>query len=308
MRDPVNASAMAGPVTAGRAARGRLVVLLGVSIVLSACASSRVGVSASGSGPMIRSKTISIGESKIIVQGPKGFCIDPKTSQDGGDIAFVLLASCQATSSAWNAPRPAVKALLTASVMAGGEGMSPIPASASQLDRFFRSETGRTALSRASDPATVKVLDTFQQDATYFIRASDNSLGVVPGADQQYWRAYFDIKGQIASVSVIGLRAERLAPDRGLGVLRDFVAEMRRVNGVSQPAAGVRVAADTVQTGAVAGTGAVIRPETVAPAAPPRPDVTPAARAPAAAATARTPRRAGPANFWRLGLLRKIFN
>ncbi len=308
MPGPVDASALAGPGAGGGAAgKRRLVVLLVASMVLSACASSRVGVSSSRGGPMIRSKTITVGDSRIVVQGPRGFCIDPKTSQDGADIAFVLLASCQATSSAWNAPRPGVKALLTASVMAGGEGMSPISASASRLDGFFRSETGRTALSRTADPATVKVLDTFQQDATYFIHASDNSLGVVPGADNQYWRAYFDLKGQLVSVSAIGLRSDPIAPDRALELVRDFVAEMRRANGVSQPTAApeqriARAAVpvdDTTPTPAAAPVAAPVKPTAQVGPAPVEPAVVPPTGA---------RRRVGPGNFWRLGLLRKIFN
>lgn len=177
--------------------------------------------------------TILVGGREIQIKGPRGFCIDNETSQVGGDLAFVLLGNCQVVSPSFGAQSPNVKALLTASISASDGSDSSIVGSLNSMDQFFRSETGRTALSRSSDPSSVEVLETFSADEIYFIRASDTSEGIVPGAADDYWRAYFDLHDQIVSVSVIGFETDPIAPDVGLTTLREFVHLIRDQNGVA---------------------------------------------------------------------------
>lgn len=165
------------------------------------------------------------------------------------DLAFVLLGSCRVVSKRAFAPSPKVKALLTASV-SGGDAGGSIASSLTSMDRFFRSEDGRSALSRSADPGTVRVLETFQQDETFFLRASDNSVGVVPGAADDYWRAYFDLNEQIVSVSVIGFKKDPITPDTGLTTLREFANLIKTKNGgVAAPitVAAIEPVEDTVQ-------------------------------------------------------------
>jgi hypothetical protein len=195
---------------------------------LSACASSpRLGAVSRGASP---SSTIEVAGRTLNINGPPGFCIDRQTSQIGNDLAFVLLGSCKVVSPRAFAPSPTVKALLTASVSGGEEGGS-IANSLTSMDSFFRSEDGRTALSRSSDPGTVRVLNTFQQDDMFFLRASDSSAGVVPDAADDYWRAYFDLNEQIVSVSVIGFKNDPISPDTGLTTLREFSNLIKSQNG-----------------------------------------------------------------------------
>lgn len=177
-----------------------------------------------------RDETIQVGGRDVIIAAPRGFCIDREVSQIGGDTAFVLLGSCQAVSGSRRGAAPPYKALLTASVSAATEN-GQVADSLNGMDRFFRSETGLTALSRDADPTRVEVLETFQQDDMFFLRARDTSTGVVPGAASDYWRAYFDLPGQIVSVSVIGFADDPLAPEKGLEIVREFAGMIRQRNG-----------------------------------------------------------------------------
>jgi hypothetical protein len=195
---------------------------------LSACASSpRLGAVSRGPSP---SDKIEVAGRVLNIKGPPGFCIDRQSSQIGDDLAFVLLGSCKVVSKRAFASSPKVKALLTASVSGGEEGGS-IASSLTSMDSFFRSEDGRTALSRSADPGTVKVLETFQQDDMFFLRARDSSAGVVPDAADDYWRAYFDLNDQIVSVSVIGFKKDPITPDTGLTTLREFSNLIKSENG-----------------------------------------------------------------------------
>lgn len=196
---------------------------------LTACAPARLG----RSGPAPTQKTtIQVSSKNLTIQGPPGFCVDNSITEVQADNAFVLLGSCAVVSPTSRAPEPDVRALLTASVSGAGQGQSSIRASVATMDRFFRSEDGRTALSRNSDPGTVQVLDTFHKDGMFFIRASDSSQGLVPGASDDYWRAYFDLNDQIVSVSVIGFKSAPLNPDQGLLTLRQFAQTILTSNGV----------------------------------------------------------------------------
>ena len=207
-----------------------IVLLLAAS--LTACGSSRLGTaspkSTTGNTPK---DTVRVSGRDVIVKGPQGFCIDRESSQLGGDLVFVLLGSCRVVAPSAFAASPNVKALLTAS-LSGTASDGTIAGSMNSMDQFFRSDDGRTALSRASDPGTVQVLETFQQDDTFFIRAIDNSEGIVPGAADDYWRAYFDLNEQIVSVSVIGFEDDPISPDTGLSTLRQFSHSLKTQNGI----------------------------------------------------------------------------
>lgn len=200
---------------------------------------SIVGLSACGGGRFPTStptktsskSTISVSGQDVIIAGPPGFCMDETVSQMGVDTAFVVLGNCAIVKPGGRGQQPKIKALLTASVSGSSQYGAPLTTTADSLDQFFRSETGRTALSRVSDPTSVTILDSFENGGAYYLRASDTSPGVVPDASHDYWRAYFDLKGQLVSVSVIGFTSSPLAPATGLDTVREFTRTMRLANG-----------------------------------------------------------------------------
>lgn len=211
---------------------------LALFLFLAGCGVARFGGGSGGAergafspSTASRSSVIDVAGRDIVIKGPPGFCVDKSLSQIGGDTAFVLLGNCRAVSPRGGGGTPAVRALLTASISNAGEG-GGVSESTVDMDRFFRSETGRTALSRESDPGTVTVMESFESDGMYFLRARDTSPGIVPGAADDYWRAYFDLSGQIASVSVIGFTDKPLSPEKGLSTLRQFANLIREENGV----------------------------------------------------------------------------
>lgn len=213
---------------------------LGLLLFLAGCGAARFGGgggTADGGGRSFTpsastSSSIEVAGREIVIKGPEGFCVDKSLSQTGGDTAFVLLGNCRVVSPGRGGGQPRVKALLTASVSGSGAG-GGVRDSTASMDRFFRSDTGRTALSRESDPGTVEVLETFENDGMFFLRARDTSPGIVPGAADDYWRAYFDLSGQIVSVSVIGFADKPLSPAKGLSTLREFADLIRSSNGAA---------------------------------------------------------------------------
>ena len=208
----------------------RIAALIAGVATLSACGGGfRVPEVTRTSPPAMQ--TVTVSKRQLVIAAPQGFCVDRQASQLESDPAFVLFGNCAAISDRSGALQPQVKALLTASVSQNGSG-TPIRDTLPALDGFFRSEDGRAALSRDGDPARVEVLDSFQQDDTYFIHATDTSDPVAPGTANEYWRAYFDVEDQIVSVSVIGFTERPLSPDESLLTLRKFANRIRENNGL----------------------------------------------------------------------------
>lgn len=192
----------------------------------------RSGVETTRSARPTDELTINAESRDVIIKGPRGFCVDKDASQTDTDPAFVLLGNCAALGRGFNLRQPEVRALLTASVSNGGsEGMvaNTMPA----LDQFFRSDDGKAALSRSSDPETVQILDTFAQEDSYFLHAEDTSPAIVPGAANGYWRSYFDVGDQIVAVSVIATTEQPLSPEQSLNLVKSFANEIRAANGLA---------------------------------------------------------------------------
>lgn len=211
----------------------KVTVILMLFAGLASCTSARLGGTGVRNHAGSASSSIRIADKDVVIEGPRGFCIDRQASKIGGDTAFVLLGNCRIVSRDDNAPSPAVRALLTASVSTRDPNGARVADSLIEMNRFFRSEAGRAALSRSADPATVKVLDTFQQDDTFYLRALDTSDGIIPGDTDDYWRAYFDVDLQMVSVSVVGLESDPITADQGLRTVREFAGTIRRRNGAT---------------------------------------------------------------------------
>ena len=204
------------------------------ALLLSACGGSRFGDGKPSSrfqGTSRASSTVTVSGRDIVIEGPRGFCVDRDSTEIAGDSAFVLLASCRAVNGFAGGSAPSVQALLTASIAAPDPNGATVAGGVQQMEQFFRSENGRTALSRDADPGTVEVMETFHQDGIYYLRARDTSQGVVPGASHDYWRAYFDLQDQIVSVSVIGFESAPLSPSVGLSTTQEFARLIRSRNG-----------------------------------------------------------------------------
>lgn len=185
-----------------------------------------------------------VGSARVKIAGPEGFCIDPAYRKSSGDTTFLLLASCAAITGSNRAKAPVTPAVLLASV--GEPTGQPVTANLPELDGLLRSETGRGLLSRANDPSTVDVLDSFAMDETLFLRVRDTSPNDQPGLSQEYWRAITDVKGSGVTLSVSGSTATPISANEGLQTLRSFVAEVKARNG-GAPVAPVAQAAPVRQ-------------------------------------------------------------
>lgn len=186
------------------------------ALLLAGCVGG--GLSLGGGEP-----AVSLTRDQIAVSGPRGFCVDPEATRDDGESGFAVFGNCAAVSGSRLSRQPQTPAVLTAAISAPSED-GGIEGALADLSGFFRSPDGARVLSRSGDPETVEVLQTFVAGEVFYLRATDVSPGVVPGVEDTYWRAYFDIGARIATLSVLAVEGEGTAEAAQLSVLESFVA------------------------------------------------------------------------------------
>jgi len=183
------------------------------------------GLIGGGSGPPPRRMAVAHGQ--VVIDGPRGFCIDREVSADqAGTSALVVLSGCRALGGGLFSPRPAHPALLTAAVAPLDRDIDLV-AAAPMLERFFASPAGRAALSRQGDAATVTIGEQRLEGDAWLIHLSDMAPFTWGEVQLAYWRALLMLGGRMVTLSVLALPDRPLAPDQGLDLLRSFITSAR---------------------------------------------------------------------------------
>lgn len=211
-------------VVLGRCLRG----LFGGAILLALAGCEELGGLEGLGLPTPVQSGVSVSRDQVKILGPRGFCVYPSATRDRNGQSFVLLGNCAAIFRSPDAAQPDIRAVLTATVRE--TGTLRVATQGSVLADLLRSETGRGLLSRTGDPETVEVLDSFQHGEILFVHASDSSAGYAPEMTPAYWRAFFDLKGRIVSVAVLGFEADPISTEVGQRTVRDFAELIRRSN------------------------------------------------------------------------------
>lgn len=194
-----------------------------------------------GDKALVDSAVVTRGE--IVIAGPRGFCVDTPSLRDRSDGGFVLLASCAALTGAPDAPHPAIPGVLIAMVSAApdADGLS---AALADVERYFRSDEGQAALSRAGDPDGVEVLQSRITGEILFLQVRDASVFDGPDIEPDYWRAILSVKGHILTLSAMAPAGQ--SGDGALATLEAFISRIRRANApppvTPQPVPGVQEA------------------------------------------------------------------
>ncbi len=203
-------------------------LLLVAALGLGGCGGG-VGLGGGGFGGNAAPRAATVTADAIVVTGPEGYCVDPTSTRDAGDTAFVLLGNCAAIRNSRRAAQPQVPSVLTAAISGPGQP-GRIGNNLSDMDAFFRSESGLTLLSRSQDASTVTLLDTAIEGDVFYVHARDTSEGPIDGVQDEYWRAYMDVGSRIATLSVLGVEGHSLSAAQNQATLARFVQVMLAAN------------------------------------------------------------------------------
>ncbi len=202
-----------------------LLPLLGLA--LSACAD---GVAVSRSAP----EAVSVAGNSVVVAGPPGYCVDRSVSGDRAGGAFVLLGSCASIARDATKPHPAQPGVLTVTVAEVAIGDPADRPLLEALAAYFRTETGRAALSRDGRAQSVEVLETRIEDGALYLHARDAS-GRERGMADEYWRALLSVNGRLVTLSVNAFSKSPLSARAGRRTLSSFAARIRAANAGARP-------------------------------------------------------------------------
>jgi hypothetical protein len=164
----------------------------------------------------------------VTIAGPAGYCVDRTAGRDNSQGAFVLLGSCASIGNNAGFATPRVAGALTASVSV--ESGANIGDELGRLGAFFRSAQGREALARDGEANSVTMLSASTHQDVLFMKVRDTSSNPMNGLAQDYWRALFDLRGRIVTLSVNSFQGKPMSGDDGFTTLAEFVARVRAQN------------------------------------------------------------------------------
>ena len=160
--------------------------------------------------------------------GPVGFCADPDSSSPKR--GFAMFAPCSTLEVEGAAV--AVSALTT--IQFGPEQSAMVAQDAAGFADYLRGGNGPVVLSRSGEADTVKVIEIRELDNHIAVYLHDKAPARIEGAQKSEWRAFLDIAGRLATISVRGLDAAPLNDNAGAALLAQAVKELITAN--SQPA------------------------------------------------------------------------
>jgi len=200
-------------------------VLTAASVLLAACfesaplsqAANRSSEATAGpAGPAV----VAVLDGSVTVAGPAGYCVDQSATRESDSEAFILMVRCSATHR--NSP------ILSATVTGFSAPGTTDPDNLIRLGQFLQTSMGRAQLSRSGDAADVRIDDVRVEDGALWLRIHDQAN---PDTfDPAYWRVILPVAERVVTLSVLSAREHPVTSERGLAVLRSFVARMRSHN------------------------------------------------------------------------------
>lgn len=208
------------------ARRARPGLALALAAALAACAP--VG----GPGQMqVRSVTqravlVDAAGTPVRIVPPEGKCVVQDTVETSPDGVFVLLGDCDPGDGT------GIPGILTASVSSAALfGPEETPASAfDKLEEFLASPRGLALVGRGGDASALRILESYREGDALLLFVEDRGAQVIPAASPRFWRAFLQVNGRMASLSVGTFLAEPAEDRAMLATLRAFVAAVREAN------------------------------------------------------------------------------
>ena len=176
--------------------------------------------------------TLSVAGQPVTFAAPAGFCIDRDSTSLTDEGAFVLMSDCALLGAAGAEGARSIGAALTASVSSGGlagEGDDPAQ-SLDGLAEFAATPEGRSVLGRSGSGDGVRILATETRRDVLYVLVEDRGPQPIAGIDRRFWRAFLDLNGRMAVLSVLGFEGAGLDPQEGLNHLAAFADTLQAVN------------------------------------------------------------------------------
>ncbi|MCA0953862.1 dihydroxy-acid dehydratase [Mameliella sediminis] len=155
----------------------------------------------------------------VVVAGPEGYCLDPRTKRSGPERGFAVIASCYIISGG-KAGYSVPPMLVTVTVGPRGDSTDlPTPQALAQV-------------------AGADLLDGRTRRGQVTAHLSSGGDEMFDGSDPRYWRSAFVQGGRLVGLALYAPRGSALAGDRGataLARVRDTIARLSPTVEASTP-------------------------------------------------------------------------
>ena len=171
---------------------------------------------------LLERKVVTVGEQEITIGKAAGYCIRDRQSRYTADGVFVVMGPCAPEDEA------APKGLVVVNVLASDpfEGdMDP-----KNLDAFFKTPEGRTALSAKGDGSAVEVLGTMVSDGVYVVHSRDANGPVIPHTSDEQWRSFSMVSERLVSVSIISFTDSLMPAGQIFSQMEEIATTFRVLN------------------------------------------------------------------------------
>ncbi|QDY69920.1 hypothetical protein [Qingshengfaniella alkalisoli] len=170
---------------------------------------------------------INVSDNAVVIVGPDGYCIDDRSTRDDPEGTLILLGSCAALTGAETAV-PELPALLTALVSPRSDIIQR-PTTV-QLEEFFRSDEGLSALSYGGDPTKVDLLSVTTRGDALVLSIADSSEERPAELTDTFWRAVLPVRDRLVVLTVNPIQGSSMSDGDAFDTLRDFIGKTRAAN------------------------------------------------------------------------------
>lgn len=189
---------------------------------------------------------------QVAIEPTKGFCLAEESVEATQRSAFALIGDCALDTPTGSAPRGArgelklprgVPGIITVSVSGDpGFDQGSVDKTLNGLSAYLDTAEGSNLLGRSGDATKVEVIESKRIENGIFVLVDDGSAGIVPVFDPRFWRAFVELNGRLAVVTVSGFRDRPLDKDEMLKHLVRQVETLKFANRVPINEPGVLLA------------------------------------------------------------------
>ena len=225
-----------------------------------------------------RGAVISARGRQVTIDPAPGFCLAEDSIETTKRSVFLLIGDCAVGGPITDArsddgelqlPR-AVPGIMTVSI-SGDPGFRSRDGSYDALRRFLESVEGKTMLGRSGSGRNVEIKESRESDGALLLYLEDNSAAAVPILSNQFWRAFIELHGRLAVVTMSGFRDRPMGREKMFAYLISQVQALGAANPATPSATETRLAsAETdrprsAETPVAAASGAKAAPVADAP-------------------------------------------
>lgn len=186
----------------------------------------------------------------VLVDPAPGFCVAEESIETSKRSVFILIGDCAVEGpiseskdarGELHLPK-SVPGIMTVSI-SGDPGFRAEDGSYGRLLEFLKTAEGRSMLGRSGSGEGVAIQESRESDGALMLYLEDNSTDVVPILSNRFWRAFIELHGRLAVVTMSGFRDRPLDREKMFAYLVSQVQTLGVANEAVPEAPETRLAA-----------------------------------------------------------------